>query len=194
MMSPGTDESRSSTSVSSEPVVYNWGHTVQYMLRNPWAYDEQQLAQQRAYEVGQHHDFGDCGHLLSCDSIESVEEEARPERHLRWLREANSDPYAGVSNEIDDIDQDIQHHHCYQPGSPTSSLLQAIQLPYIAESGDISDAAVAILEWTTQEVLDAAHSIGLASSSQLPSEQPGVCVSDAVASPVSPFNHPSILM
>jgi len=53
------------------------------MLRNPWAYDQQQIAQQRAYEVdhpAEYHDFGDHGHLLSCDSIESVEE-TRPERH-----------------------------------------------------------------------------------------------------------------
>ena len=74
------------------------------MLRNPWAYDQQQIAQQRAYEVdhpAEYHDFGDHGHLLSCDSIESVEE-TRPERHLRWLREAYSDPYAGVSDEDDD--------------------------------------------------------------------------------------------
>jgi hypothetical protein len=175
MMSPGTDESSSSTSVSSEPVVHNCGHTVQYMLRYPWVYDEQQLAQQRAYEVdhpADHHDFGDRGHLLSCDSIESVKEETRPERHLRWLREANSDPFAGVSNEIDDIEQDIPHPHCYQPGSPRSRAVaaahasqQAIQLSHIAESGVVSDAAVAILGFTTQEVLDAAHSIGLASRS-----------------------------
>jgi hypothetical protein len=71
---------------------------------------------------------------------------------------------------------------------------QAIQLSNIAESGVVSDAAVAILGWTTQEVLDAAQSIGLASSSQLPSEQPGVCVSDAAASPGSPVNHQSSLM
>lgn len=88
MMSPGTDDSRSLTSVSVEPEVFNYGHTVQYMLRNPWAYDQQQIAQQRAYEVdhpAEYHDFGDRGYLLSCDSIESVESvvETRQERHLR---------------------------------------------------------------------------------------------------------------
>ena len=61
------------------------------MLRYPHVYDQQQLEQQPAYEVdypAEYHDFGDRGHLLSCDSIESVESvETREERHLRWLRE-----------------------------------------------------------------------------------------------------------
>ena len=54
----------------------NHGHTVQYMLRYPHIYCQQQIDQQRAYEVdhpAECHDFGDRGHLLSCDSIESVE-------------------------------------------------------------------------------------------------------------------------
>jgi hypothetical protein len=71
---------------------------------------------------------------------------------------------------------------------------QAIQRAYIAESGVTSDASVSILGWTTQEVLDAARSIGLASSSQLPSQQPGICVSDAATNPVPQVNHLSSLM
>ncbi len=137
----------------------------------------------------EHNDFGDRGRLLSCDSIESVEE-TRPERHLRWLREANSDPYAGVSNEIDDLDRDILQPHVPQPASPRAQNLatahanqQAIQRAYIEESGVTSDTAISILGWDTQQV------IGLASSSRLSSQQPGVSVNNATTDSVPQVSH-----
>ena len=124
MSSPETDDSRSSTPVSVEPEVFNHGHTVQYMLRYPYIYCQLQIDQQRAYEVdhpAEWHDFGDRGLLRSCDSISSVEE-TRPEQHLRWLREANSDPYAGISIELDALDRDVPQPHVIQPASPRSQV------------------------------------------------------------------------
>ena len=104
----------------------NHGHTVQYMLRYPHIYCQQQIDQQRAYEVdhpAECHDFGDRGHLLSCDSIESVEHlETREERHLRWLREANNDPY----------DQDIPQPHVFQPVFPSFRSLAATHTSQLA--------------------------------------------------------------
>jgi len=53
MSSPGTDDSRSSTPVSIEPEVFNHGYTVQYMLRYPHIYCQQQIDQQRAWTTQQ---------------------------------------------------------------------------------------------------------------------------------------------
>ena len=114
----------SSTPASIEPEVFNHGRTVQYMLRHPCIYCSLQIDQQRAYEVdnpAEYHDFGDRGLLCSCDSIEAVAE-TRPEQHLRWLREANSDPYAGVSIELDALGRDILQPQVAQPASPRSQM------------------------------------------------------------------------
>ena len=94
------------------------------VVRHPCIYCPLQIDQQRAYEVNnpaEYHDFGDRGLLRSCDSIESVDE-ARPEQHLRWLREANSDPYVGVGIELDALDRDILQPQVAQPASPRSQM------------------------------------------------------------------------
>jgi len=101
MSSPGTDDSRSSTPVSVGPI-----HAT-----IPHIYCQLQIDQQRAYEVdhpGEWHDFGDRGLLRSCNSISSVEEiETQLQQHRRWLMEANNDPYAGVSIELDALYRDV---------------------------------------------------------------------------------------
>jgi len=124
----------------------------------------------------EYYDFGDRGRLLSCDSTESVVE-TRPERHLRWLQEANSDPCAGVSNEIDDLDQDILQPPRSQILAVAHANQQAFQRAYIEESGVTSDTAISILGWDTQ------HN-GLSSSSRLPLQQPGVSVNNKTTDPV----------
>jgi len=107
---------------------------------------------------------------------------------------ANSDPYAGVSIELDDLDRDILQPHVTQPASPRSQNLvaaheeqQAIQRAYIELTSVMSEAAVFILGCTTQEVLDAART--LASSSRLPLQQPGVSVSNETIDPVQQVSH-----
>jgi hypothetical protein len=141
MSSPGTDDSRSSTPVSVEPEVFNHGRTVQYMLRYPYIYCQLQIDQQRAYEVdhpAEWHDFGDRGLLRSCDSVSSVEE-TRSEQHLRWLMEANSDPYAGVSIEFDALDRDVLQPYVAQPTSPRSQIQVPLQQPGVPVSNESMD-------------------------------------------------------
>ena len=141
MSSPGTDDSRSSTPASVEPEMFNHGRTVQFMLRYPYVYCQRQIDQQRAYEVdhpAEWHDFGDHGLLRSCDSISSVEE-TRPEQHLRWLREANSDPYAGVSIELDALDRDVLQPYVAQPASPRSQVQVPLQQPGVPVNNESMD-------------------------------------------------------
>jgi len=131
-------------------------------------------------------------------SISSVEE-TRPEQHLRWLREANSDPYAGISIELDALDRDVPQPHVTQLASPRSQVAaeheeqQNIQRAYIELTGVTSEAAVFILACTTQEVLDASCTLASSSQIQVPLQQPGVPVSNESMDPVqkvSPLSSP----
>ena len=140
--SPGTDNSRSSTPVSIEPEVFN--HCPIYATIPPYILPAADRPATGLDNPAEYHDFGDRGRLLSCDSIESVVE-TRPERHLRWLQEANSDPCAGVSNEIDDLDQDILQPPRSQILAVAHANQQAFQRAYIEESGVTSDTAISIL-------------------------------------------------
>lgn len=62
------------------PTAFNYGVTVQYMRRYPWAFASEQIALQTAYEVDHpaaDRDFGDRGILRSCYPLDTVGLEMR---------------------------------------------------------------------------------------------------------------------